>query len=665
MSLQVKSATKSFGTRQLFRDVSFAVNPGEKVALVGGNGSGKTTLMRIMLGEEQPDEGRLIKPSESRVGYLPQEVFLVEGPDGGTDETITLWQLASQAYERLEVIKADITRLEEQMGHGEIDHAVFERHELLVGQFERAGGYTWQARLTRVLKGLGFAESRFHEPFSHFSGGWRMRGYFARLLASDPDYLLLDEPTNYLDIGSIAFVEDYLKSFPGGILVVSHDRYFLDNLATSVVALVPEGARVYRGNYSGFLEARLTWQAEADAAIGRQQKERQRIERFVDQFRYKATKAAQVQSRLKMLDKMEKIERPLDSRVLDFSFPSCQASGDLIMQVKNASRSFGDLQVLKDVDFSLYRGDRLCIVGENGVGKSTLMRILARQDTGFQGDMTWGYRVYPAYFAQDEEISFEQEESISQRMMRECPIEMVPQLRSLLGAFLFSGDDVDKPVRVLSGGEKSRLGIARLMMRPCNLLMMDEPTNHLDINSREALLEALSEFPGTLVIVSHDRFFLDALATRVLVLDGGKATVYEGNYSQHLWRKQQAAKEQAEAAGATDRKKNPAGSSASAPVGAAPGEEADSGAGAWKARRKQSNQRQKLEKENQQIEALIAQLEDGIRDVEGRLASPREGTTHEELAQWARDLERFQKELETAMNRWEDVQTQLQEPGSA
>ncbi|HNV68294.1 MAG TPA: ABC-F family ATP-binding cassette domain-containing protein [Candidatus Ozemobacteraceae bacterium] len=654
MSLQVKDLAKSFGTRQLFASVTFAVNPGEKVALVGGNGSGKTTLMRIMLGEEHPDAGRLTKPAEARVGYLPQEVFLVEGADGSTDRTITLWQLAAQAFDRLEGIKTEIERLENQMGQGDIDHALFEKHERLVAQFERAGGYTWQARLTRILKGLGFSESRFHEPFAHFSGGWRMRGYFARLLASDPDYLLLDEPTNYLDIGSIAFVEDYLKSFAGGILVVSHDRYFLDNLATSVVALVPEGARVFRGNYSGFLEARLAWQAEADAAIERQTKERQRIERFIERFRYKATKAAQVQSRIKMLGKMERIERPIDSRVLDFSFPKCQASGEMIMQVKNVNRSFGDLQVLRQVDFSLYRGDRLCIVGENGVGKTTLMRILARQDTGFHGDLSWGYRVYPAYFAQDEEISFEQEETISQRMMRECPIEMVPQLRGLLGAFLFSGDDIDKPVRVLSGGEKSRLGIARLMMRPCNLLMMDEPTNHLDISSREALLEALDEFPGTLIIVSHDRFFLDELATRVLVLDGGRATVYEGNYSQYLWRKQQAAKEEAvQSAGTHDR-----GSTTVAETNGG----SDSGADAWKARRRQNNQRQKLEKENQQIETQISGLEEGIRDIESRLASPRAGTTHEELAQWARDLERSQRELDAAMRRWEELQTQLVEP---
>ncbi len=653
MSLQVKELAKSFGTRRLFSGVTFAVNPGEKVALVGGNGSGKTTLMRIMLGEEHPDAGRMTKPAEARVGYLPQEVFLVEGPDGGADRSMTLWQLAAQAFDRLDGIKAEIERLEGLMGQEEIDPRLFERHERLIAQFERAGGYTWQARLTRILKGLGFAESRFHEPFAHFSGGWRMRGYFARLLASDPDYLLLDEPTNYLDIGSIAFVEEYLKTFAGGILVVSHDRYFLDNLATSVVALVPEGARVFRGNYSGFLEARLSWQAEADAAIERQAKERQRIERFIERFRYKATKAAQVQSRIKMLGKMEKIERPIDSRVLDFSFPKCQASGEMIMQVKNVSRSFGDLQVLREVDFSLYRGDRLCIVGENGVGKTTLMRILARQDTGFHGDLNWGYRVYPAYFAQDEEISFEQDETISQRMMRECPIEMVPQLRGLLGAFLFSGDDIDKPVRVLSGGEKSRLGIARLMMRPCNLLMMDEPTNHLDISSREALLEALDEFPGTLIIVSHDRFFLDELATRVLVLDGGRATVYEGNYSQYLWRRQQAAKEEAlSSTGTVEREKAAAVDSAGGP---------DSAADAWKARRRQSNQRQKLEKENQQVEELISRLEESIRDTEARLASPRAGTTHEELAQWARDFERSQRELEAAMQRWEELQTQLSE----
>lgn len=536
MSLQIQNLEKSFSVRQLFANVTFAVNPGDRVALVGSNGSGKTTMMKIILGWEQPDSGTVTSPKDSRIGYLPQEIFLGENNDWDKEkETLTLWQLATQAFDRLDEIKEKLGRIETEMAAGKASAAIQDEYDRLLLAFERAGGYSWQAKTTRLLKGFGFPEARFHDPLKTFSGGWQMRAYFVRLLLTEPDYLLLDEPTNYLDISSIAFLEDYLANYQGGILVVSHDRYFLDSLANSVVAIVPEGSRVFRGNYSGFLEAREIWAQEAEAAQERQNRERKRVERFIDRFRYKASKASQVQSRIKQLEKMESIEQIRSIPKLSFSFPKCESSGETVLKGEGISKSYGDNRVLQGIDFSINRGDRLAIIGENGAGKTTLMRIIAGEDHNWGGQLELGYRVHFGYFAQDEEISFEGDETIWDRMLRETPLDAVPNLRKLLGAFLFSGDDIEKKVRVLSGGEKSRLGLARMMLRPCNLLLLDEPTNHLDLNSREALLNALDDFPGTIIIVSHDRFFLDSLATRVLAIENGRTSTYEGNYSQYLW----------------------------------------------------------------------------------------------------------------------------------
>lgn len=656
MSLQVKDLSKSFSIRTLFSNVSFAVNPGERVALVGTNGSGKTTLMRIILGKEAQDQGSIITPRDSRIGYMPQEIFfadevhLTEKERGGT-----LWELVSTAFTHLWALQKQIADIEEKFSAGQITPALQDQHDRLIAEFEHRGGYTWQSRTIRILKGLGFPEKRFHDPLATFSGGWQMRGFFARLLLSEPDFLLLDEPTNYLDISSIGFLENYLANYPGGILMVSHDRYFLDSLATGVVALVPEGARVYRGNYSDFLDAREQWAADAEAAAQRQDKERARVEKFIERFRYKASKASQVQSRIKSLDKMKDIQRLEDRRTLSFRFPPCPESGETVLEAEKISRRYGDLRVLSDLDFRVYKGDRLAIVGENGAGKSTLMRIISQVDSGFSGRLNWGYRVQPAYFAQDEEISFERDETIIQRMQRDAPFDMVPQLRNLLGAFLFSGDAIDRPVRVLSGGEKSRLGLARLLLRPSNLLLLDEPTNHLDISSREALLQALLDFPGTLVVVSHDRFFIDALATRVIALSDGKAEMYQGTYSEYLW----ARERRGEGEGAEDGGKSPSTNEATAGESSQGTEKKDD----WKARKRESNRRQRIEREIGEAETLISTLENRLRDLENRLATPETGCTREALTELSREHGHTEKTLAAAMERWEDLQRQLSEGG--
>ncbi|GAB4279640.1 MAG: ABC-F family ATP-binding cassette domain-containing protein [Candidatus Rifleibacteriota bacterium] len=646
MSLQIQNLAKSFSVRKLFSNVTFVVNPGDRVALVGSNGSGKTTMMKIILGREQADSGTVISPKGCRIGYLPQEIFVGEDPSWDKDkETMTLWGLVTQAFDSLNEIKARIEKVEANMASGKTTAAVQDEYDRLMHEFETAGGYSWQAKTIRLLKGFGFPESRFHDALSTFSGGWQMRAYFARLLLTEPDFLLLDEPTNYLDIASISFLEDYLSNYEGGILVVSHDRYFLDKLANSVVAIVPEGARVFRGNYSGFLEAREVWAQEAQAAQERQDRERKRVERFVERFRYKASKASQVQSRIKQLEKMEKIEQIRTIPKLSFSFPDCESSGEVVLKAKDIRRSYGNNQVLKGLNFNINRGDRLAIIGENGAGKTTLMRIIAGEDQSWSGNLEWGYRTHFGYFAQDEEISFEGDETVWERMLRETPIDAVPNLRKLLGAFLFSGDDVDKKVKVLSGGEKSRLGLARMMLRPCNLLLLDEPTNHLDIASREALLDALEEFPGTIIIVSHDRFFLDSLATRVLALENGYGIIYEGNYSQYLW-------------ASKFRNSDDSGES-EASAGSVITEKKQIARENMKLQKQLSNRIQRIKRDIANNENEISVFESAIAQVEGQLAKPPDDWNAAKLAEVAIQHAELNSLLEKAIEAWESLHLEL------
>jgi ATP-binding cassette subfamily F protein 3 len=602
-------------------------------------------MMKIILGWEQPDSGSITTPRDCTIGYLPQEIFSGENKAWDREkESLTLRGLVSQAFSRLEDIEKQLESIERDFARGDLTNAKQDEYDRLQIEYENAGGFTWQAKLNRLLKGFGFPESRFDDPLKTFSGGWQMRAYFARLLLSEPDYLLLDEPTNYLDIASISFLEEYLNNYQGGILVVSHDRYFLDQLANSVVAIVPEGAKMFRGNYSQFLQAREEWAKEAEAAQARQDKERKRVERFIERFRYKASKATQVQSRIKQLKKIEKIEQIRSIPKLKFRFPECESSGEVVLKCENICKSYGENSVLRGLDFSIERGDRLAIIGENGTGKTTLMNIIAGEDFNWHGNLEWGYRVHFGYFAQDEEISFEGDETIWQRMLRETPLDAVPELRKLLGAFLFSGDDVDKKVSVLSGGEKSRLGLARLMLRPCNLLLLDEPTNHLDLNSREALLDALEDFPGTIIIVSHDRFFLDSLATRVLSLKHGKATSYKGNYSEFIWaakyRVEESEEKNRETAQTVTDKKQQARE-------------------IYRLQKQLNNKAQRLRKDISDNEAMINDVENSIAGIESQLASPPPEFNADKIAEVSCRHAELNNDLDNAMKTWENLHSEL------
>jgi len=648
MSLQIRDLEKSFGGRLLFSGCNFSINPGECVALVGANGSGKTTLMRIILGKENADKGKITWPRDAVIGYLPQEIFFEDEAGWEKQEQEkSLWDLVSEAFTKLREVERQLKKIDGRIAEGDMSAGLIDERDRLEIEFEKLGGFNWQARMIRILKGMGFSQERFHEPLAHFSGGWRMRAYFSRLLLSSPDFLLLDEPTNYLDISSITFLEEYLASYSGGILVVSHDRYFLDNLANAVIALLPDGVKNFRGNYSDFLAAHEHWAQELESALKRREKEVARIKRFIERFRYKNTKASQVQSRIKMLAKMPEITLTQETRKLDFEFPRCQEPGEVVLTIKSLAKAYGTLKVLDPFDCMVYRKDRLAIIGENGAGKSTLMRIIAGQEKDFQGTLKWGYRVFPAYFAQDEEISFEKEETVWERMLREAPLDEVGNLRNLLGAFLFSGDMISRKVSTLSGGEKSRLGLARLLLKPCNLLLLDEPTNHLDIDSREALLDALIEFPGTIIFVSHDRYFLDSLATRILALDNRTATLYEGDYSQFLWarRKKWELQEPKKEGAKTELFRS-----------AIKYEARDE----WRTKKRLNNQKQRWTREITQVEERISNLEKRFAEVEEKLANPSPGMKREEITDLSTEHTSLRSQIDALMERWEELHRLLE-----
>jgi len=655
VSLQINNLAKSYAARSLFSNVTFFVNQGECTALVGHNGSGKSTLMKIIMGFEHADDGNITMPKQARAGYLPQEIFLDDAATHPSGE-LTLFETVAEAFDDLKDIKASIDELEKQLGANPSDTKLYAEHHKLLEEFEYKGGYTWRSQAVRVLKGLGFPEERFDEPLKNFSGGKQMRAHFAKLLLSKPDYLLLDEPTNYLDIESIGFLEEFLKGYRGGILVVSHDRMFLDNLASYVVALTPDGAKTFKGNYSDFLEASRQWAEDAEKERKRQDKEIAKTEKFIERFRYKASKASQVQSRIKSLEKIQQIRRPRALPKPNFKFPECEPSGETVLTGESISRSFAELDVLKDISFRVEKGDRLAIVGENGAGKSTLMRILASEDRGFSGSLIPGYRVFPAYFAQDEEISFEGDETIEERIMRDAPLDAVPEVRNLLGALLFSGDDLKKKVSYLSGGEKSRLGLARLLLRPSNLLLLDEPTNHLDIDSREALLSSLEDYPGTIVIVSHDRFFLDEIATKVLAIRDGEAELYMGSYSDYL-----AARKRRDEFYANDE-------AAAAQSSSSQEAEADSQKTAqelYKETKRLSNRVGRLERDIADAEEDIQKAEEALAELENELASPKKASDTDYLVKLSEKYDLASKHLEQKMSAWEELNLEYEETKEA
>jgi len=523
--LQLKNVNKQFADQVVLGNVDWHVRPTDRVGLCGENGAGKTTLLRLLAGQSEVDAGKVQLARGTTVGYLPQEGLEHTGRDLFTEVRSALAELLS--------VESELQSLENKISR-ETMQADLERYSELQEIFRQRGGYTMQADIGRVLKGLGFAEDDWTRPCEHFSGGWQMRIALAKLLLQKPNLLLLDEPTNHLDLPARDWLEGYLAAYPHAVILVSHDRFFLDQVVTRIVEIWHAKLTDYPGNYSRYLMAREERVSALREAKARQDEEIARTEAFINKFRFNANKAALVQSRVKQLEKVERIQLPPERKKIGFSFPAPPKGGKLSVRLEKVSHGYGDLAVLEDVSLAVERGERVALVGANGAGKSTMMRLLAGVEGPREGVREEGHNMVMAYFAQDQARTLDPQLSVLEQITRAAPFDMVPQVRNLLGAFLFHGDDVHKRVSVLSGGERNRLALAILLLRPANLLLLDEPTNHLDIASKEVLLQALKGYKGTLVFVSHDRYFVDALANRVVEVAARRATSYLGNYEDFL-----------------------------------------------------------------------------------------------------------------------------------
>jgi ATP-binding cassette subfamily F protein 3 len=535
--IQLSEITKSFGDRVLLDHVTWQITDRERVGLCGPNGAGKTTLLRMMAGLEEPDAGAIAKPAALTVGYLPQ--------DGLSHSGRSLFDEACLAFAELLEMKAEMHGLEARLGDPSIpepEHdGMLARYADLQDRFRLSDGYSIELKAATVLQGLGFKTSDFERPTDTFSGGWQMRLALAKLLLGRPNLLLLDEPTNHLDLEARNWLEEYLGEYPHAVILVSHDRFFLDTVVTRIADLTLRTLTDYVGNYSQYLVAHEARIEQLRKAKREQDEEVARVKMFVDRFRYQATKASQVQSRIKMLEKVVPIEVPPERKRIHFDFPSRGKSGRTVVELAGVRKSYGDLTVFGSLMLHVERGDRIALVGPNGAGKSTLMRMLSGEESPDAGARTEGHHVVMQYFAQDEATRLDASLTVYETLASGSPHNMVPAIRNILGGFLFSGDDVYKPVRVLSGGERTRLAVARMLLRPSNTLLLDEPTNHLDLDSKEVLLDALADYGGTLVFVSHDRYFVERLATRIVEVGAGGATVYPGTYEEFLWHKARAA----------------------------------------------------------------------------------------------------------------------------
>jgi ATP-binding cassette, subfamily F, member 3 len=531
--IQLADITKTFGVRTLLEHVTWQIGDGDRVGLCGPNGAGKTTLLKMLAGLEEPDAGTVVKPAGLTIGYLPQ--------DGLTHSGKTVFEEASSAFQPLLDMKTEMHDIEHRLGDTTVSDAEHEamlhRYSDLQDRFRLADGYSMDLRIATVLRGLGFGAEDAERPAETFSGGWQMRIALAKLLLGRPNLLLLDEPTNHLDLDARNWLEEYLSAYPYAVILVSHDRYFLDAVVTRITDLHLRHLDDYVGNYSKYVVQRDAMLERLRQSKKEQDEEVARVEMFINRFRYQATKAAQVQSRIKALEKVVPIEVPPERKRIHFTFPVCAKSGRTVLELKHVRKAYGPLTVFKDVNLHIERGDRIALVGPNGSGKSTLMRMLSQSEAPDGGTLTVGHQVVTEYFAQDEAVRLNPALTVYQTLEAGSPNDMVPAIRNILGGFLFSGDDIHKKAAVLSGGERTRLAVARMLLRPSNTLLLDEPTNHLDLDSKDVLLEALEDYGGTLILVSHDRYFVEKLATKIIEIGHGEATVYPGTYTEFLWSK--------------------------------------------------------------------------------------------------------------------------------
>ncbi len=651
--IRTTGVTRRYGGRILFEDVDWFVSDRDRVGLVGPNGSGKSSWLKILAGAESPDAGRVELPKGQRLGYLPQSGYyrgegtVREESRAAFSDVLALLEERQRLEQRLESTSLDLSEGE----------ALLERLDKVEEEFRRRDGYEIDRQVDVVLRGLGFAPQDFDRPVPQLSGGWQMRVALARILLQRPDVLLLDEPTNFLDLEAREWLEGFLRAYPGSFVLVSHDRYFLDVTVDRITEVMSRELQDYTGNYTAYEKQRAARYEMALAAWERQQDEIKRVQVFIDRFRAKNTKASQVQSRIKMLEKMPKLERPVaPPKAIRFNFPAAERTGRIVLELQGVAKSYGETEVFRGVDLQLERGQQVALVGPNGAGKSTLLRILAGAEPFQVGTRTEGLRVQIDHFAQDAADRLPQGRTILDLAHAHAPVTYVPQIRSLLGAFLFRGEDVDKPVGVLSGGERSRLALALMLMRPANVLLLDEPTNHLDMQAQEVLLEAMRAFEGTIVFVSHDRAFIEGLATRVVEVGGGRLVDHPGDYESFLYKKGLSANGgdgRGDGGGKSSSKgrasrvavvSEPAAETPSAAV-ASTGAPTNGGSGVSKPARKASRRRRELEER-------IAELEKRHLKIGAVLAGEELYRDAEKASFYLNEYREVAAAIETAMEEW-------------
>jgi len=533
--IQLKNICLSYGDRELLKDINLSLSYGDRISLTGANGSGKSTLMKTIAGIVSPDSGELIVNKNTKITYLPQSCTGTGGR--------TLMEEAQKAFASLKVKEEEKKAIEiklESSKDGETQTTrLLKRQHQLQEELLSKGYYNRDQLIYRVLFGLGFCKEDLLKETSSFSGGWQMRIALARVLLEDADFLLLDEPTNYLDLDARYWLKSYLTEFKGGFLLVSHDRYFIDTTVSQVIELFGGKLKRYNCNYTEYQERRRKELENLYKSYYRQQDEIEKIENFINRFRYNSSRAGVVQSRIKYLEKLKRIEIPDSVKQPHITFPEPPHSGRTVLTLEKLSKYYGEKKVIDNLNLTVSRGERVFISGRNGAGKSTLLRIIAGADPDYRGAVKYGKDVQPGYFAQELSEMLDTSLSVIEEVESDSPTNLIPHLRNMLGAFLFQNDDVYKKVSVLSGGERSRLALLKLLLKPCNLLLLDEPTNHLDITSKDVLLKALQDYSGTLLFVSHDRHFIENLATSVLELDESRYRYYHGDYNYYLRRKQQ------------------------------------------------------------------------------------------------------------------------------
>ena len=644
--IQAEAIAKGYAGQSILVGLSWRIPDRERIGLVGPNGAGKTTLCRLLAGVEEPDEGRIVRPRETTVGYLPQEA--AASPEGSVLAAVLagfadVWQVERE-MEEVAARLAAASAMESD--------ALTARYGDLQHRFEALGGYRLETEANAILSGLGFRPPEFTRPLSEFSGGWRMRAMLARLLLQRPSLLLLDEPTNHLDIESLEWLESFLADYEGTVVLVSHDRYFLNRMVTSIAELAPSGLTVYPGDYDEYLVQRQARRELLEAQARNQAKRIAEIERFIERFRYKASKARQVQSRVKMLDRIDRIQVEREARVIHFAFPQPPRTGRRVATLKGIHKAYGDNVVYAGVDFEVERGARAALVGPNGAGKSTLLKMLAGTLPFDRGERTLGAHVAVHYYAQHQLDALTPSLTVLEELERAAPELGQTRLRTILGTFLFSGDAVEKKIAVLSGGEKARVALAKMLVRPAALLCMDEPTNHLDLASREVLEEALAAFPGTIVFISHDRYFINRIATRIVEINRGALVTYLGSYDDYLDTKARVALEPAVVPKPGSR---PVAPPAARPEPAVRAPRPESPKRAGQVAKDVRELRRRLEDVEHQIHALEARL----AEIGERLGDPAFYADGERVRAVAAERKSAEEQVTWLMREWEQLSTAL------